>query len=215
MTPMNQAERTAAIRKFILIYCLSLLLVAALAWLLFHIPVGVYKSAIRGFATQQDEQSQLVKKIDGITGNVQRISQADQAYLSSSNDIEKGTLLANLQEYLKNINDALVSVKNDTAAYSSTISKKASFNYIIAYNSILAYRNTLSSLQKSLAEKGGDAAELLKLRSQLEGVNTQLEICKISLAARPNNPPPTVAGASGGGGGGNKANEEKLQKQLD
>lgn len=211
---MNQTERKNAIRKFALIYGLSLVVVVIAAWLLFHTPVWVYKSAIRGFANAQDEQSQLQKKVESITTNLQKISQADQAYLSSTNDIEKGGLQANVQEYQKNISDALVSVKNDSASFNSQIAKKSSFSYIVAYNSILAYRNTLASLQKSLAEKGGDAAELLKVQGQLQNANAQLEICKISLAARPQAAAPPSSGGSGGGGG-NKANEEKLQKQLD
>ena len=213
---MNQDDRKKAIRKFSIIYVVSLVVIAIAAWLLFHTPVWVYKSAIRGFANAQEEQNQLQKKVDGITSNLQKISQADQAYLSSTNDIEKGGLQANVQEYQKNISDALVSVKNDSAGFTSQVAKKSSFNYVVAYNSILAYRNTLASLQKSLAEKGGDAAELLKVQGQLQNANAQLEICKISLAARPQAAaPPPSGGGGGGGGGGNKANEEKLQKQLD
>ncbi len=215
MKPVNQTERTRAINKFLLGYGCSLLVVLLCAWLLFHIPTGVFRNIIQNYKTEEEEQMKLVNKIDGITVNVKNIAQTDQSYQSSTNDIEKGSLLANLQQYQKDINDALVEVKNDSASFNSAITKKNAYNYIVAFNSILAYRNTLADLQKSLAEKGGEAAELLRVKTMLETCNTQLELYKTLAAANKPAPAPAPAPSPGGGGSGNKAKEEALQKQLD
>jgi hypothetical protein len=211
MKPVNQSARAAAIRRFLLIYGISLLAILACAWVIFVIPSGLFKETIQKYKATEQEQTQLVGRIDGMTINLKNIMQTDQAYLSSSNEIEKGTLLANLQEYQKKINDALVDVKNDSARLISVNSKKDAYNYIIAFNAILSYRNTLSSLQKTLAEKGGEIAELVKVQSQLETCQSQLDLFK-ALAAQKAAPPPP---SGGGGGGKGKEKEAELQRQLD
>jgi hypothetical protein len=211
MKPVNQSARAAAIRRFLLIYGISLLAILACAWVIFVIPSGLFKETIQKYKATEQEQTQLVGKIDGMTINLKNIMQTDQTYLSSSNEIEKGTLLANLQEYQKKINDALVDVKNDSARLISVNSKKDAYNYIIAFNAILSYRNTLSSLQKTLAEKGGEIAELVKVQSQLETCQSQLDLFK-ALAAQKAAPPPP---SGGGGGGKGKEKEAELQRQLD
>lgn len=211
MKPVNQSARAAAIRRFLLIYGISLLAILACAWVIFVIPSGLFEETIQKYKATEQEQTQLVGKIDGMTINLKNIMQTDQTYLSSSNEIEKGTLLANLQEYQKKINDALVDVKNDSARLISINSKKDAYNYIIAFNAILSYRNTLSSLQKTLAEKGGEIAELVKVQSQLETCQSQLDLFK-ALAAQKAAPPPP---AGGGGGGKGKEKEAELQRQLD
>ena len=211
MKPVNQSARAAAIRRFLLIYGISLLAILACAWIIFVIPSSLFRETIQKYKATEQEQTQLVGKIDGITINLKNIMQTDQTYLSSSNEIEKGTLLANLQEYQKKINDALVDVKNDSARLISANSKKDAYNYIIAFNAILSYRNTLSSLQKTLAEKGGELAELVKVQSQLETCQSQLDLFK-ALAAQKAAPPPP---AGGGGGGKGKEKEAELQRLLD
>jgi hypothetical protein len=212
MKPVNQSARAAAIRRFLLIYGISLLAILACAWVIFVIPSGLFKETIQKYKATEQEQTQLVGKIDGMTINLKNIMQTDQTYLSSSNEIEKGTLLANLQEYQKKINDALVEVKNDSARLISTNSKKDAYNYIIAFNAILSYRNTLSSLQKTLAEKGGESAELVKVQSQLETCQSQLDLFKALAAQKPAPPPPS---GGGGGGGKGKEKEAELQRLLD
>ncbi len=211
MEPVNKAERRTAINKFLGFYFFSLLAVILAVYFLFNTPAGIFKNKIRVYKSTEDEQLQLLAKIDGMNANLKNIIRADEQYLSSNNEYEKGGLLGNLQEYQKNINDALVNLKNDSAFFSSPVSKKESYNYINAFNAVVAYRNTITSLQKSLESKGGDASELLKMKSQLDLCGQQLEICKM-LATKPAAAP---APAAGGGGGGPSAKETELQKTLD
>jgi hypothetical protein len=212
MKPVNQPERSAAINKFVGLYSFSLLLVIIAAYFLFNTPAGIFKNKIQLYKATENEQGQLLNKIESMTANLKNIIRADEKYLSSTNEYEKGGLLGNLQEYQKNINDALVNLKNDSSSFSSPVSKQDSYNYISAFNAIVAYRNTITALQKTLEAKGGDASELLKMKSQLDLCNQQLEICKI-LASKPAAAPP--AAPSGGGGGGNAAKETELQRLLD
>ena len=209
MEPVNKAERRTAINKFIGFYSFSLLAVILAVYFLFNTPAGIFKNKIQVYKNTEEEQLQLLAKIDGMNANLKNIIRADEQYLSSTNEYEKGGLLSNLQEYQKNINDALVNLKNDSALFASSISKKESYNYISAFNSVVTYRNTITALQKTLEGKGGDASELLKVKSQLDLCSQQLEICKM-LATKP-----AAAPAGGGGGGGPSAKEAELQKNLD
>jgi hypothetical protein len=210
MEPVNQIERRTAINKFIGFYAFSLLVVILTVYFLFNTPAGIFKDKIMVYKSTEEEQLQLLGKIETMNANLKNIIHADQLYLSSTNEYEKGGLLGNLQEYQKNINDALVNLKNDSSLFTSTISKKESYNYIGAFNAVVTYRNTITSLQKSLEGKGGDASELLKMKSQLDLCNQQLEICKL-LAAKP----AAAAPAPSGGGGGSSAKEADLQKALE
>ena len=212
MRPVNQPARTSAITAFFGFYGLSLLVVIVAAYYLFNTPAGIFKNKIQVYKSTEDEQGQLLNKIQSMTANLKNIIHTDEKYLSSTNEYEKGSLLSNLQEYQKNINDALVNLKNDSSLFLSPVSKKTSYNYISVFNAIVAYRNTITSLQKSLEAKGGDATELLKMKSQLDLCNQQLEICKM-LAGKPAAaaPPPPA----GGGGGGTNAKEAELQRLLD
>lgn len=208
MEPLNKAERRTAINRFIGFYAFSLMAVILAVYFLFNTPAGIFKNKIREYKGSEAEELQLLTKIEGMNANLKNIIHADEQYLSSNNEYEKGALLGNLQEYQKNINDALVNLKNDSVLFASTVSKRESYNYISAFNAVVAYRNTITSLQKSLEGKGGDASELLKVKSQLDLCNQQLDICKL-LAAKP----AAAAPASGGGGGG--AKEAELQKTLE
>ncbi|HMF70876.1 MAG TPA: hypothetical protein VK616_05355 [Flavitalea sp.] len=210
MKPVNQSARSSAINKFFGFYAISLLAVILAAYFLFNTPAGIFKNEIQKYKSTEAEQSNLLNKIDRMTGNLKNIIHTDEKYLSSNNEFEKGSLLSNLQEYQKNINDALVNLKNDSSSFLSLVSKKDSYNYINVFNAIIAYRNTITSLQKILEGKGGDASELLRMKSQLDLCNQQLEICKM-LAAKP----APAAPAPSGGGGGNNAKETELQRSLD
>jgi hypothetical protein len=208
MEPLNQTARSSAKNIFFGFYALSLLAVILATYFLFNTPAGIFKNKIRVYRATEEEQARLLIKIESMNGNLKNIIQTDEKYLSSTNEFEKGSLLGNLQEYQKNINDGLVNLKNDSSLFSSTVSKKDSYNYISAFNAIVAYRNTITALQKTLEGKGGDATELLKVKSQLDLCSQQLEICKM-LAAKP------VAAAPAGGGGGKSAKEAELQQMLD
>ncbi|HZK63314.1 MAG TPA: hypothetical protein VFC34_04165 [Puia sp.] len=209
MEPLNQAARSSAKNMFFGFYALSLLAVILATYFLFNTPAGIFKNKIRVYRATEEEQARLLSKIESMNANLKNIIQTDEKYLSSTNEFEKGSLLGNLQEYQKNINDGLVNLKNDSSLFSSTVSKKDSYNYISAFNAIVAYRNTITALQKTLEGKGGDATELLKVKSQLDLCSQQLEICKM-LAAKP-----VAAAAPAGGGGGKSAKEAELQQMLD
>jgi hypothetical protein len=208
MEPLNQAARSSAKNMFFGFYALSLLAVILAAYFLFNTPAGIFKNKIRIYRATEEEQARLLSKIESMNTNLKNIIQTDEKYLSSTNEFEKGSLLGNLQEYQKNINDGLVNLKNDSSLFSSTVSRKDAYNYISAFNAIVAYRNTITALQKTLEGKGGDATELLKVKSQLDLCSQQLEICKM-LAAKP------VAAAAPAGGGGKSAKEAELQQMLD
>src|ERR1700730_4149388 len=176
MEPINQPARKSALTKFFGLFGLSLVAVVIVCYFLFNTPASIFKSEVKMYKGTEEEQEQLLNKIDGMVANVKNITVADQNYLSSTNEIEKGSLQSNLQEYQRNVIDGLVDIKNDSSKLASLVARKDSYNYITAFNAIVAYRNTILSLQKSLQEKGGSASELLKTKALLDGCTAQLEI---------------------------------------
>jgi hypothetical protein len=212
MEPFNQPARSSAINQFLGLYVLSIVAVIIGAYFLFNTPAGLFKNQIQSYKNSELEQDLLLNKVTEMTSNLKNIALADQNYLSSTNDIQKGNLQTNLQEYQKTVSDALSDIKNDSAKLSSWLARKDSYNYIVAFNAISDYRNTILALQKTLQEKGGDATELLKTKASLDACSAQLEIYKTLAASKP--AAPAVVPVSGGGGGSN-AKEAQLQQQLD
>ncbi|MBS1948754.1 MAG: hypothetical protein JST47_13405 [Bacteroidetes bacterium] len=211
MDAVNKSARNAAIGKFIGIYGLSLVAVIVCAYFLFNVPAGIFKNKIELYKTTEDEQTNLMNKIDGATTSLNNLVQADKNYASSTNDIEKGNLQTQANQYQKGISNVISELQSDSTSFISPISRKNSYNYAIAFNTILSYRNAIGQLQSSLLAKGGDAAALVKAQSDLQACNTQLAIAKLAAAASAKPAPP-----SGGGGGSmtNNAKEAQLQAQL-
>jgi hypothetical protein len=211
MEPLNRSSRSSSVNKFLGIYIFSLAAVVVGAYFLFNTPAGMFKNQILSYQNSQDEQSQLLNKIDGMTSNLKNIALADQNFLSSTNEIQKGNLQTSLQDYQKTISDALSDIKTDSLKLTSWLARKDSYNYIVAFNAISDYRNTIGSLQKEIQEKGGDATELLKTKTALDACSAQLEIYKAMAANKP--AVPVVVPPAGGGGA--SAKEAQLQQQLE
>jgi hypothetical protein len=212
MEPTNQAVRNSSVNKFLGVYGLSLVAVLVAAYFLFNTPAGIFRSEVQAYKSTQGEEDQLLSRVEGLTANLNNIVKADQTYQSSTNDMEKGTLLSNLQEYQRTIIEGLVDMKSDTAKYISYLTRKNAFNYITIFNSMVAYRATIASLEKSLQEKGGDATELLKTKSLLDACNSQVELYKTLANSKPASQA-VVPVPTGGGGGG--AKEAALNQQIE
>lgn len=210
MDAINKEERGRAIQKFIGIYGGSLIVVIIISYFLFSVPAGIFKDKIEEFKTAEKEQAGLMSKIDAATTGLTNLVQTDKNYLSSTNDIEKGNLQTQSNQYQKDIGNFIAEVQKDSSSFISPIARRNSYNYVTAFTTILSYRNTITQLQGSLLAKGGDANELLKLQAALQACNTQLEIAK--LAAITNARPAPSAG--GGGGASNSGKEAQLQAQL-
>lgn len=210
MDAINKDARVSAIQKFIGVYAGSLLVVIIISYFLFTVPAGIFKEKVELYKTTEKEQASLMTKIDGATTGLNKLVQTDKEYLSSRNDIEKGNLQTQLDQYQKDISNFISDVQRDSMNLISPLAKRNSYNYITAYTTILSYRNTIAQLQNSLLARGGDANELIKVQAALQACNTQLEIAKLTAAAnaRP------AAPAGGGGGGTNNAKEAQLQAQL-
>src|SRR5580700_9074079 len=130
MEPINLQARKSALNKFFAVFGLSLIVVVIASYFLFNTPAGIYKSEVKMYKGTEAEQEQLLNKIEGMIGNVKNITQADQNYLNSNNDIEKGSLQSNLQEYQRHVIDGLVDIKNDSSKLASLVARKDSYNYI-------------------------------------------------------------------------------------
>jgi hypothetical protein len=217
MEPINQPARSSAIGRFVGLYSISLLFVVIVAYFLFNTPASLFKNQIAGYKNTQGEQSQLLERVGGMTANLKNIAQADLSYQSSNNDIEKGSLITNMEEYKQGILDGVQEIRNDSAKMTSNLAKLDAFNYTTTFNSVIAYRNTIAYLQKTLQDKGGAANELIQTKAELEQTKTQLDVYK-AMAAN-NKPAPAVVpvptGGGGGGGGGSSAKEAQMQQALD
>ena len=205
MKPNNQPERRSAIYRFILVSALTLAVVVLCTYYLFNTPAAILQQRLQIFSDADKEHEVLTGKVAIMVRNLQSVTETDKTYFSSTNDIEKGSLLSNLQQNEKVIADGLADIKRDSFQFS--LNRKDCLHTIDAFNAILAYRNTINSLEKSLQDKGGDASELLKTRSSLDACNVQLEIYKQMAANKPATEPRALQG-------GNAAKEAQSAKEA-
>ncbi len=213
MEALNQSARSTAINRFIGIYSLSLLLVLLIAYILFKTPVSIFKTNLKEYEASQTEQERLLSQAGALTGNLKNIEQADKDYLNTNNDLTRGDLKKNFQQYEKNISDKLVDIKRDTAQLISPLTKKSSYNYIAAFDAILTYRNSIDFLRNTLEDKKIDVGMIEKTNTQLSVLTRENEMLKIQLAAKGSSTPAPGPGPNTGGGSNNAAMVQ-LQKEL-
>ncbi|MBC7891973.1 MAG: hypothetical protein H7Y12_07180 [Sphingobacteriaceae bacterium] len=201
MEPLNQAERSAAIRRFAGVYCLSLLPVLLAAYFFFQTPTEAIRKENESLKTTLAEQTKLIGRLDVMSGRLSAIETADKTYMSSMNAIEKGTLRKNLEEYENTIKNALYELKRDSTNLADALGKRTASGIAGSFDALLTYRNTIGYL-RDLLEKNGVSTEAIdKLRADLVAKSEKVEMLELMLKQRPA-PAPSGGGGGGGGGGG-------------
>ena len=198
MEPLNKPERQQAFGRFMGIYCLSLSIPLLAVYLLFSAPNYVLKQENARLNETLNEQTQkLMKRMDGVTTDLNTLQTTDQAYLKAT-DIEKGSLKTQLSGLESGLQQQVNGLKADTAQL-QPLNKQLSHGVIGAYDAVLTYRNSISYLRDLLEKEGIDATQVDKLTAALTQARQENEMLKI-LAAKPAATAAAPAPAAGGGG---------------
>ncbi|MGA0560247.1 hypothetical protein ACO2Q8_26525 [Larkinella sp. VNQ87] len=197
MEPLNKPERQQALGRFVGVYCLSLSVPLLAVYLLFSAPNYVLKQEnARLTATLAEQSQKLMKRMDGVTADLKTLQTTDQAYLKAT-DLEKGSLKTQLSGLENGLQQQVNGLKADTAQL-QPLNKQLSNGLIRAYDAVLTYRNSISSLRDLLEKRGIDASQVDKLTAALLQARQENELLKILAAKSATAPAP--APASGGGG---------------
>ncbi|MCY7349118.1 MAG: hypothetical protein LH606_00390 [Cytophagaceae bacterium] len=210
MEPLNQTERSAAIRNFAGVYCLSLLPVLLAAYFFFQTPTEAIRHENETLKTTMDGQHKLVGKMDLMTGRLDDIESADKTYMSSINVIEKGTLRKNLEEYENTIKTSLYELKRDSASLADALNKRTASGITHSFDALLTYRNTIGYLRELLEKNGVNTDAIDKIRADLQVKSEKVEMLELMLKQRP----APAGGGGGGGGGGANPELEVLRGQV-
>ncbi|MFD2934204.1 hypothetical protein [Spirosoma flavum] len=201
MEPLNKPERQQAFGRFMGVYCLSLSLPLLAVYLLFSAPNFVLKQENARLNETLTEQTQkLLKRMDGVTGDLKTLQTTDQAYLKAT-DIEKGSLKSQLSGLESGLQQQVNGLKTDTAQL-QPLNKQLSRGIIGAYDAVLTYRNSISYLRDVLEKEGIDASQMDKLTAALTQTRQENEMLKIMAAKPAAAAAPVAAPAPSGGGGG-------------
>jgi hypothetical protein len=97
MDPLNKPARTASMRKFFVLYALSLSVITLCAYFIINTPVALLKKQLYNLKSSFTKLDTLLNKVEKINSNLQGIKQVDKSYLNTTNEIERGSIIANLQ----------------------------------------------------------------------------------------------------------------------
>jgi hypothetical protein len=208
MEPQYRAFRRKAIYRFLGLFACSLLLVLIGSYFLFNTPAQIYKEKIQSYKHSEVEQSQLLTRVSGVTSDINQLVDGDKNFLNSANDLEKQNFETKINEYKANIITGVSAIKNDSAVSSSSEVKAYAHHYSSSYNTILLYYNVICDLRNQILQKGGDAAELLKVKEDLRACKADLDNAK--LLSMLNNKPAQAQPQPGGGA--SKASADKINE---
>ncbi len=221
MQPLNQAERSAASRRFFTFYAVSLLIVLGAAYLLFSAPSQLLKEENDRFKATMNEQARIIERLETMNRTLREIEATDQSLAAATNDVMKADGIRRSQEQSANVQTALYEVKRDSLMLADDINKRLSRAVVTSFDALLTYRNTIGILRDANLKNGNSTAEIERLAADLRAANQQVSMLQALLASKPSGggapaaPRPTVAAAPAGGGGIAPAVVEDLRFQLD
>lgn len=223
MKPINQADRTAATRQFLVFYIVSLLVVLGAAYLLFSAPSQLLKEENDRFKATMNEQARIIERLETMNRTLRDIETTDQSLATATSDVAKADGIRRAQEQSANVQTALYEVKRDSAMLADEISKRLSHAIVTSFDALLTYRNTIGILREANLQNGNSTAEIERLSADLRAANQQVSMLQALLASKPSGgggggapaaPRPTAA-APAAGGGVSPAIVEDLRFQLD
>ncbi|TGE07760.1 hypothetical protein [Hymenobacter fodinae] len=215
MKPLNHAERTTRLWKFLAFYVLALALPLLASYFLFSNNSIADENAKlkRELERTRDEQHKLLVQLDTLTGHLQRIELTDRQLRTETNDLVVGELNKRSQDYLNAIAVTLNELRGDSAQMQFLTNKRLAHNVLRDFDLFRSNRNTVDFLRQSLDKKGIDVSGKEQLAAELAQTKQLLATYQ---AAAANRPAPAIAGSgsSGGGNGSSGARNADLQRRL-
>ena len=217
MKPLNQAERTTRLWKFLLLYLLALALPLVASYFVFS-DKTIAEENIRlkqELAQTQAEQGRLLTQMDTLTRHLQRIDLIDRQMRTETNDLVLGELTKRTQDHLNAVALTLSEVRRDSAQMKTVSNKLISQNVLREFDLFRNNRSTIDFLRQELGRRGIDVSNREQLAVELAQTKQLLATYQAAASSRPA-PPPVSGGRSGGGGGGGSgaARAADLQRQL-
>jgi hypothetical protein len=206
MEPLNNSERSNALWKFISVYLLILIIPIAAFYLFFYIPNQAMEEENARLKAVISEQQKLITALDTMGRQLKKLEAIDGLLAKQGDEFEQAQTLRILKEYENNIQSLQYETKRDSSALQDRSSKVIAKGVINSLDAFLTYRNTIALLRQTIKEKGISSEEIERLNTKIRETETQLETCKLMLAAKPKE--------SGGGGGGSSREVDELKAQI-
>ena len=213
MEPLNQIERREAIRNFLIVNGVLIVLFVLGAYCLFASPLRVMDHHLSSYQEDQNEQKNLNEKVKGIHTDIADLIQNDKDRLTASAaDIEGQAALqtkrANLEDHIRS---TLENIKADTAHALRPIVLTNYQNYIQLLDVTLNYRKTIDYLQGAVNDANAKAGTLDDANRKLNEQDAQLKTENMIASATKG----AAAPAGGGGGGADPAAMQNMLKAKD
>lgn len=214
MKPLNHAERTTRLWKFLVFYVLALALPLLASYYLFS--DGSIASENQRLKQELErtrtEQTRLLTQLDTLTGHLQRIELTDRQLRTESNDLVVGELNKRSQDYLNAIAVTLSELRRDSTKMQVETNKRLAHNVLRDFDLFRSNRNTVDFLRQSLDKKGIDVSGKEQIAAELAQTKQLLATYQ---AAAANRPAPVMNSGGGGGGGGGGGRSGDLQRRLE
>lgn len=212
MKPLNHAERTTRLWKFLAFYVLALALPLLASYYLFSDGsiADENQKLKRELERTRNEQQKLLVQLDTLTGYLQRIELNDRQLRAESNDLVVGELNKRSQDYLNAIAVTLSELRRDSSQMQFLTNKRLAHNVLRDFDLFRSNRNTVDFLRQSLDKKGIDVSGKEQLAAELAQTKQLLATYQAAASNRP--APVMISGGGGGGGGGGRTAD--LQNRL-
>ncbi|GGF26613.1 hypothetical protein [Hymenobacter cavernae] len=221
MKPLNQAERTTRLWKFLLLYLLALALPLVASYFIFSDKTIAEENARlkQELAQTQAEQRRLLTQMDTLTSHLQRIDVIDRQMRTETNDLVLGELSKRTQDYLNAVALTLSEVRRDSAQMKTASNKLISQNVLRQFDLFRNNRSTVDFLRQELGRRGIDVSNREQTAVELAQTKQLLATYQAAAANRPVAPAAgggrSGGGGGGGGGGGSARTADLLQRLQD
>jgi hypothetical protein len=176
-------SKSVAIRKFILLYVFSLLIIIPAIYFSFNTPASLFKKSIQQYKTAAAEEGLLLNKTDAITTYINKIIETDRSYQVAMNVTDKEKFKESLGEYTNEISSALQDLENDSASRQSSVSRRHANNYLFMFRNFLEYRDAFSNDFAALESRKDLPVQFRVVLDSLKSCQLQRESLRTQLAA--------------------------------
>jgi len=215
MKPLNQAERTTRLWKFLLLYLLALALPLVASYFIFSDKTIAEENARlkQELAQTQAEQRRLLTQLDTLTSHLQRIDVIDRQMRTETNDLVLGELTKRTQDYLNAVALTLSEVRRDSAQMKTASNKLISQNVLRQFDLFRNNRSTVDFLRQELSRRGIDVSNREQTAVELAQTKQLLATYQAAAANRP--VAPAAGGGRSGGSGGGSGRADLLRQLQD
>jgi hypothetical protein len=215
MEPLQGQAKTTVLRKFILLYGLSLAVIFGVVYFAFNTPASLFKKSIQQYKTAQLEQGALLDQTDAITTYMNKIIETDHSYQLAVSVPDKEKLKETLGSFTNEISTALQDFENDSASRRTDFSKRHANHYMFMFRNFLEYRDAFSNDFAALESRKDLPLQFKIALDSLRSSQMQREYLKSLLAQSGSRTTSTVQPVSSSPSGNDAAIRAANERQID